>query len=83
MPLPADAGRDLEWVKEAPREKNLIKRIEIVVPTEPRRSASRFLLLPRADAEKAVLRVHYGKAGYGGEVYWVPIGRFLSAAEKG
>ena len=66
-----------EDVNAAVAEKNRKKTIEVAVPTETKKSVSRFLVFTRSEIERSLVRVRYSQPGYGGDVYWVLLGRFV------
>jgi hypothetical protein len=80
--LQADEERDVVWVHDATHEKNQKRVRTIGVPSAEKKITEDFFLLSRADAEKCAIRVHYRQPLYGGDEYWVLVGRFLRDANQ-
>lgn len=80
--LPADEERDIVWVHDATHEKNQKKVRTIGVPSADKKLTEDSYLLSQADAERCAIRIHYRQPGYGGDEYWVLVGRFLRKANK-
>jgi hypothetical protein len=82
LALPTNEERDVGWVHEATHEKNQKLVRTISVPSVEKKIIEDLVLLSRADAEKSAIRVHYRQPSYGGDEYWVLVGRFLREANQ-
>lgn len=74
---PFDPKNQGAWVESVIGAKNLAREIALTVPKPNGADVSRFLILRRRDVARAVIRVHFKKPGYGGDVYVIPLAYFL------
>lgn len=81
-PLPKDDAGELDWALQASDLSRHRKVVQIPVPSKTRKVVSHLQLLNRAELERAALCVIYAKPGYGGDSYWVLLGRFIPTNEK-
>jgi len=81
-PLPKYDADDLDWALRASDLSRHRKVVQIPVPSNTRKVVSHLQLLNRADLERAALCVIYAKPGYGGDTYWVLLGRFIPTNAK-
>ncbi|HEY0943628.1 MAG TPA: hypothetical protein VGD81_00110 [Opitutaceae bacterium] len=80
QPLPVDPARDFVWVHDATHEKNQKSARKIDLPSGKKRTVHRLFTLPAADARSAAIHIHYQQPTYGGDDYWVLIGRYMKTA---
>jgi len=75
--LPDGRAAVMRWIMQAGRLSQQRKVVEIPVPTATRKVTSHMQLLKLPDLERAALCANYAQHGYGGDSYWVPLGRFI------
>lgn len=81
-PPPKDGAGELDWALRASDLSRHRKVVQVPVPSKTRKVVSHLQLLNRAELERAALCVAYAKPGYGGDSYWVLLGRFIPTNAK-